>query len=283
MKKNFVKYTYLLIVFVLPVFIITSCLPEQRMAETFVKKTPEIRLLVVPPEYIYKYNHKGELVEDFERMTDRQQDSALLYSSRYVQRISDSILLENYINQFVGELRKANFDVFLPAEVDSFLVDRTQAYTVNISQIQLDEYLYPLEDKESFNDTLYYKKFDLNAMDFSVWVELSKVTSEKPKKTVLYDSQSAFDNFDGHFIQDPWSNQVHYKYHIDSLELVDIYDMAKYLGRKHGEYLFDFFMNQWVLYNLPQVPGDLYYFHYNRKRNFLEPTDDDRFDILPDK
>ena len=99
------------------------------------KNPPKIRLLVTPPDYIYKYNHKGEMVEDFDRMTDKQQDSALLYSSRYIQRISDSAVLENYVNHFISELRKAGFDVYLPDQLDSFLTDQTQAYMVNIAHI----------------------------------------------------------------------------------------------------------------------------------------------------
>lgn len=274
------SWTYLL---GLSLLFLVSCLPEQKLAQTFAKSGPKIRLMVTPPDYIYKYNHKGEDIDGFAQMTDKQQDSALFYSSLFIQRLSDSSLLEEYINQFIAELRKANFEVYLPDQIDSFLSNQTQAYMVNISQIQLDEYTYPLEDKEPINDTVYYKKFNLNAMDFSVWFELSKVNAEKPKKTILYDSQSAYDSFDGNFIVDPWTNTVRYKYHIDSLSLSDVYDMARFLGRRHGEYLFDFFMNQWVAFNMPQNQYSTYYYHYNRKRNMMEATDEDRFQILNDR
>ena len=267
----------------LSLLFLISCLPEQKLAQNFVKSGPKIRLMVTPPDYIYKYNHKGEEIDGFAQMTDKQQDSALFYNSLFIQRISDSAILEDYVNQFITELRKANFDVYLPGELDSFLTDRTQAYKLTISQIQLDEYTYPLEDKEPINDTMYYKKFNLNAMDFSVWFELSKVSSEKPRKTILYDSQSAYDSFNGTFVVDPWTNSVRYKYHLDTLSLSDVYDMARYLGRKHGEYLFDFFMNQWVAFNMPPNQYSSAYYHYNRKRNLMEPTDEDRFDILNDK
>jgi len=270
--------------FGLSLVFLTSCLPGQKLAQTFVKSGPKIRLMVTPPDYVFKYNHKGEDIEGFAKMTDKQQDSALFYSSLYIQRISDSAVLEDYVNQFIAELRKANFEVFLPDQADSFLSNQAQAYMVNISQIQIDEYTYPLEDKEPINDTVYYKKFNLNALDFSVWFELAKVNAEKPRKTLLYDSQSAFDNFDGNFIVDPWSNSVRYKYHIDTLSLSDVHDMARFLGRRHAEYIFDFFMNQWVAFNMPPDQySSYYYYHYNRKRNIMEATDEDRFQILPDK
>jgi len=268
---------------VLGLLILTSCLPEQKLAQSFVKNGPKIRLMVTPPEYVYKYNHKGEDIDGFSEMTSKEQDSALFYSSHFVQRVNDSTLLEDYVNQFISSLRAENFEVFLPDQMDAFLTNQSQAYMLNISQIQLDEYNYPLEDKEPINDTVYYKKFNLNAMDFSVWFELNKVNAEKPKKTLLYDSQSAYDNFDGNFIVDPWTNSVRYKYHIDTLGLSDIYEMAGLLGRKHGEYLFDFFMNQWVAFSMPENQYSSYYYHYNRKRNMMEATDEDRFQILPAK
>lgn len=274
------SWTYLL---GLSLLFLASCLPEQKLAQNFVKSGPKIRLMVTPPDFIYKYNHKGEDVDGFAQMTDKQQDSALFYSSLFIQRISDSALLEDYVNQFIAGLRKANFEVYLPDQIDSFLSNQTQAYMVNISQIQLDEYTYPLEDKEPINDTVYYRRFNLNAMDFSVWFELSKVNSAKPKKTVLYDSQSAFDSFDGNFIVDPWTNSVRYKYHIDTLSLSNIYDMARFLGRRHGEYLFDFFMNQWVAFNMPENQYGSYYYHYNRQRRMMEATDEDRFQLLNEK
>lgn len=278
------RIKYLAIIMGLSLLFLASCLPEQKIARDFVKSGPKIRLMVTPPDYVYKYNHKGERIDGFSKMTDKEQDSALFFSSLFIQRMNDSVLLENYVNQFIAELRDANFDVYLPDQMDAFLSDKSQAYTVNISQIQLDEYIYPYEDKEPLNDTVYYRKFDLNALDFSVWVELSKVSSDKPRKTVLYDTESAYDSFDGNFIVDPWTNSVRYKYRLDTLSLKDIYGMCGYLGKKHGEYLFDFFMNQWIAFNMPQNQyGTYYYYHFNRKRNMMEPTEDDRFDILTSK
>ena len=267
----------------LSLFFLFSCLPEQKLAQTFVKRGPKVRLMINPPDYVYKFNHKGEAIDGFASMTDKQQDSALFYSSLFIQRINDSAFLENYINGFITELRNSNFDVYLPDQMDAFLTDQTQAYVVTIAQIQLDEYTYPMEDKEPINDTVYYKKIDLNAMDFSVWVELTKSNAAKPRKTTLYDSQSAYDNFEGSFIVDPWTNKVRYKYHLDTLSLVDLYDMSRYLGNKHGDYLFDFFMNQWVAFNMPENQYSMYYYHYNRKRNLLEVAEDDWFEVLPDK
>lgn len=264
---------------------LTSCLPERKVAMTYISQPPAINLLIFPPELIFKYNHKGEAITGFDTLPETQKDSALWASSSYVQYLSDSLLLETYMNNFIGELRDFGFNVYLGAAIDSFLLlQAPQSYLLNLSQMQIDEYLYPLEDEEAFMDTVYYKRFDLNAIDFSNWFELNKVNpTEKKRVTTLYSAHSAFDSFEGEFLIDPWGGNVNYRYKIDSITVDDITDMAAYLGKKHASYLYDYFLNQYIAQHLP--PGEMlnYYYHYNRFRKTITPTDIDRFEFLGTK
>ncbi len=282
MKSGFAS-CFLQIFISMSLLMMTSCVPERKLAMQFAENPEGIDLLVFSPDYFLKYNHKGESVPGFDSLDDTRQDSALWASSRFVQFLSDSVLLENYVNGFVGELRILGFNVYLPSSIDSFMTDKPQSYVINIAQLQLDEYTYPLEDEEAVEDTVYYKKFDLNAMDFCSWFELSKVNAPKSQKTMLYSAHTAFDSFDGSFIVDPWTRDVRYKYRIDTLEVQDIYDMATYLGKKHASYLFDFFMNHYVAAHLPEGANMYYYYHYNRNRRYVTPVEDDRFEILGTK
>jgi len=269
-----------LLLFILPALFLTSCLPEQKIGNLLVKEKPEINLMVIPPEFVYKFNHKGERIEGFDTLKAPQQDSALWVDSQYIQYLSDSLILEDYINGFIGELRTLGFTVYLSSAIDSFLTGKPQSYVCNIAQIQLDEYIYPLEDEESYQDTVYYKKFDLNAVDFSCWFELSKVNAEKKHKTTLYSSLTAYDDFEGSFYFDPWSMDMKYKYRVDTLATKDIYEMASILGKKHASYMYDFFLNQLIAARLPENESMYYYYHYNRFRKMVYPVDEDRFEIL---
>ena len=49
--------------------------------------------------------------------------------------------LIDYINSFIDELREIGFRVFVDGGADTILRKEPQAYVVNMSQIQLDEYL----------------------------------------------------------------------------------------------------------------------------------------------
>jgi hypothetical protein len=272
----------LLAALMVSLFILSSCLPERKIATTYTSTQPGVNLLIFPPDVIFKYNHKGESIPGFDTLCDACKDSALWVNSRYVQKLNDSVLLENYMNNFISELRMFGFNVYLGDAIDSFMLrQEPQSYVLNLAQMQIDEYLYPLEDEEPFQDTVYYKRFDLNAIDISNWFELSKVNpTEKVRKTTLYTSHSAYDSFDGSFIIDQWSGSVRYRYKIDTIKIADINDMATYLGKKHASFVYDYFMNQYIVQHLP--PGEMlqYYYHFNRFRKSVEPTDLDKFEII---
>ena len=258
-----------------------GCTPEYQLARSFRDHPPAFHLLVKPPLVLYSFNHKGEVVEGFGTLSEQQQDSALFASSNFIREISDSIFLEQYVNHFVEESRKLGFTVYLGEEEAKPILDTCyQAYIVNMAQLQVDEYYYPVEEKEYFFDTLFYKRFDLNALDFSVWLELNNWRNRGRAGTTLYSSNTMTDDFEGAFIMDPFQTGVKYRYAIDSLTVKDVYDIAGYLGRIHASYLYDFFLNQYILFHFsgnftPQV-----YYHFNRFRDTFTPVEDERFDIL---
>ena len=104
----------------------------------------------------------------------------------------------------------------------------------------------------TFWDTTYYKTFNLEAVDFSTWYEVNKMNAEKPKKTILYSTYSMTDGFEGSFFNEPWSSNVKYRFKIDSLKVSDIYSLAGKLGQRHANYLYDFFLNQYIRFILPK-------------------------------
>jgi hypothetical protein len=258
-----------------------SCMPGRQLANTFLQTPHKISLAVNPPAGVLKFNHKGELVEGFDSLSRPQQDSALWAGSSYMQYLRDSILLENYMNNFISELRLLGFDVYLYELHDSVIISKPQSYLLDIAQMQLDEYLYPLRDEDEFLDTVYFKTIHLNAVDYSCWFELRKAVSEHNRKALLYASSTAYDSFDGRFFNDPFTGLVRYRYSIDTLAVDDLYDMATYLGKKHAGYLYDFFLNQYIARNMLEGIDFNEYYHFNRTRKTLTPVyDDERFEVL---
>ena len=279
-------YRFLKFLFLFSFFfsLFTSCTPELKLATNFVKTHPEINLQLFTPDNLFKFNHKGEDIEGFNSLTDRQQDSALYASSKFLQYTNDSVFLENYMNSFIDELRALGFQVYLDHSVDSFLKEQPQSYIVNISQIQLDEYKFPIEDSEPFGDSILYESFQLNGLDASSWFELTKINTPNPKKTVLYSSFTSSDGFEGRFILNQFTMDFRYKYKIDSLKMKDIYEMATYTGKKNASYLFDFFMNRYIAFQLAKVDMESeIWLHYNRFNNTFIPTEEEQFEVINSK
>jgi hypothetical protein len=262
---------------------LSSCTIDRKLAQGFIDHPPPISIQLFTPDVLFKYNHKGELIPGFDSMTNNQQDSALYASSEFIRYVDDSIYLEKYVNGFIDELRSLGFKVFVEESIDTFLKNQPQSYILTMAQLQLDEYLYPLEDSAEFGDSTFFKTFDLNAVDASSWFEISKINAEKPVKTVLKSTFTATDGFQGRFLLSGFSSEVVYKYKIDPLEVKDLYDLAGYAGRRHASYLFDYFMNQYVVFHLPEGEKMPYYLHYDHPHRMLVITEDERFEIIKSK
>ncbi len=272
-RKSFLGLFFLFV-------LLTSCLPEKKLARDFVGKHPDFNLMVLVPDLVFKYNHKGEEIAGLDTLTAEEQDSVLFYNSRYMQYISDSVFLERYVNRFIDELRLLGFNVYLTASLDTFFRGMPQSYQLNIAQLQLDEYTYTHVDRYPADDSVLVRIFPLNAVDFSVWMELSKLNTDGSSKRLLYATHSVLDDFDGYFYLDPLSFDIGYRYRHDTLQGEEIYQMASAIGRRHAGYLYDFFLNQYVLYHLAPGSFQPYYYRYNRLKDQLVPTEDERFEIL---
>jgi hypothetical protein len=256
---------------------------EKKLGKEFLAQTPRICIEVYTPEDLFKYSHKGETIPGFDSLPASRQDSALYADSRFIRYTDDSIFLDRYVNSFIDELRSIGFRVFVNSNVDTLLRTQPQAYVVNMSQVQLDEYFEPLEDSQPLGDTVFTKTFALNAVDAASWFELSKYNAEKPVKTVLYSSFTASDGFSGNFLVNGFTMDVQYRYKIDSLRMTDIYDLATYSGRRNAIYLYDYFMNQFIAYHLPDGIEILGYLHYNPSRKTFDFTDEEKFEVLKSK
>jgi len=258
-----------------------SCTIEKKLGKDFLKQAPQFCIQLQPPQNIFKYSHKGEIIPGFDSLTGPQQDSALYASSRFIQYVDDSTFLDKYVNSFIDQLREIGFRVFIDGNnVDTILRKEPQAYVLNMSQLQLDEYFDPFEDSQQVGDTIFYKTFELNAVDASSWLELSKYNAFKPVKTVLYSSFTASDAFTGNFVLNNFTQNLKYRYKIDSLRMADLYELASYSGRRNANYFFDYFMNQYIAYNMPKGMEILGYLHYVPSTKTFVFTDDEKLEVL---
>ena len=240
---------------------LTSCSPERRLANDFIKKNQPVSILLLAPDFSYKYNYKIPDIEDFDSLPVNVQDSLLFFNSRLLQYINDSTFFSNYLLGLATGLKSIGMNPYFFDSADTFLSTDSEALILNLVQLQFEEYYDSIGDEASFGDVeLYSYELFITAVDVSSWFELSIINNHDTSAAVLFTSNTLSDNFNGGFQYLPFSGEVKYNYTIDSLTTDFIYSSAYALGNLYSGYLFDYLMNGYIQKNLPPefTPKDQY-------------------------
>jgi hypothetical protein len=256
---------------------LSSCYPEWKLARTFVSEGPESAILVLPANYVFKKNLKVDELENTTGLTDSEIDSALMANSLFLQKVSDSVFLETFINSLIQELDRLGFKVFLENQLDSILFAKTPAYLFNIAQIELEEHYSVHEDKETFGGFEYYKNVDLNAITYNFWFEISELNDEEGNRKLFFSSETINDVVFGYFTENLFTGEIKYKYTLDEIDLDILYRYAGIFGIRYAGYTFDYIMNEFITERWPPDKKRRFYMHYNPENNTLDPTLSERF------
>jgi hypothetical protein len=263
LKKNIFRSAF----FLVPVLaLLVSCGPERMIGEYYIKNSPKGSILIMRPEFIYKNNHLSFDLSD--HMSKAEKDSVAFYRSSYLQYVSDSLFLGEYMNNFIDRLLSAGYDVYAQEYLDSFKKVAPPTYIVNVAQLQLEE-LRDSADAESLNNTgidnnFYPSGITLNAVRLNSWFEVSELNSDTGnKKKLFFASSIARDAIKGGLKILPQSGELSYQYTIDTLTLNDVYELARQSGKTYGDYLFDYFMNEYIRVEMPNGMYPQRYMHYD--------------------
>lgn len=277
--KYFYKLPFLLSLLYLVIF--GSCSIERTLAREIIVSRPDSAVLIMMPDFVYKTNLKVGELENAESLDDQIRDSLLFERSLYLKNISDTIILNRYLNSLVSELKAFGLEVYTENNINEFLQLEKPSYMFNIAQIELEEYIVPVEEQEVFDDTaLYFKTFKLNAVSINSWFEVTRMNVEDYKRKVLYASNYVFDYLKGSFRKHALTGEVKFKYYQKEIELKDIYSLAEELGKKYAGYIYDYMLNEKIQEELPENISTDKYYHYDRDRNTLRAITKDRFTEL---
>lgn len=239
---------------------LTSCNPERHLANNFIKKREPASILLLSPEFSYKYNYKLPDVDNFDNLSKQAQDSLLFFNSELLQYVDDSLLITNYIRGLSSGLKSLGFNVFTTGTTGSFVNRGSDGLIVNVAQLELEEFLDSISDNASFGDEEHYN-YDLyiTAVNINSWMELTRV-NRQDSALVLYASNTLTDRFDGGFRYFPFTGEVKYDYTIDSLKVEDIYTSAISIGNLYAGLLFDYLMNDYIRMSMsPGMEPSKYY------------------------
>jgi len=260
---------------------LSSCSMEWKLARDFVRPEVKTSVLLLPPGFVYKTSLKKDSIPNASSLTGDQLDSALFVNSKYLQYLSDSILIEGYINSLIDELYQCGIAVLLNDQVEDFMASGGSAYTVNIAQLEAEEYIRDYRDEEEIGENTYYKDFDLQAVNLNCWFEITRLNPKREGYKILFAQGSVSDVVEGYFTENLFTGEVRYTYFETGMEPEDIYELAAELGRRHASMLYDYLLNDHIGSNLPAGTRRENYLHYQRKGNYLRPAYDyEKFDEI---
>lgn len=248
---------------------LSSCTMERKLAMQFVQsEAPDYPVMLVPPDILYTFNLKAPPSGKYKNV-----DSALFFSSKHIQYISDSLFLEKYFKSFVDQSKETGLDIYFPTDLESFLQLERPTYVVRYAQMELIEDTAIMRVEEKIDYRPKFKDIPYNFISLSTWFEISM--KDSLQGYTYFDEQYLADQIFGEFIQHLWSLDVEYQYELIEMEQQDIYEFASYMGKSHAQYLFDLMLNSYIWRNLPEDRRKSFlYLHYNSRYNSIEVAEE---------
>lgn len=272
------------IILIAMIFAMLACSVEKKIAKEFINNDSTRSVLVMPPEYLYKTSLKVEDIENAEELDEWVLDSLLYEQSIFLKYIIDSVFLDDYHQTYRTELERLGFNVFGEDSLISFLSGKPDSYIFNLAQIELEEYILPIVEKEVFDDYLYYQVFHLNAVNINSWIEVNKINVEE-KNELFFSSLYLTDELEGNFKYNYLTGVVKSDIQVDTLLLDEVYQLSELAGKLYANYTFDYLMNLYIDKRMEEegrFRTDTYY-HFNRNYRYLMPAEDDQRFILMDE
>lgn len=275
-------FFYILLISIL----LTSCGTERKLARKFISQSTDIAVLVVVPEFIFKFNERNDKnTADLKNLEQYQKDSILVAQTLVLKDVDEAVFLSVLENACVETMKEFNVQAYTLGQFSDFEQHTTsEPWIVNISQVEIQEFNYIEEIARYLYGIRYDAAVPRNGINVASWFEM--IPSEIYDNNMvqrLYSEQEMIEEVDGDFRYDEQSNEIYYSYNTDSLSVEKIYNFAAYLGRLYGGYAYDYIMNDYVKKQLPDEKTQTRFFRYNPYTKQLFATESDRFIFLEEK
>lgn len=274
------RFTFLLLV-ISALTLMSACSTERKLANDFLKHRDSLSVMIIEPDYLFKTSLNQPAIEGFDALSAEAQQQLLYDSSLFLQHITDSVLIQNYITSMMQTLERYGVKAMNQQQLPDFLTTNGDAWQVSLVQLELEESLMPYRAQEIFDDSIvYFEDFELQKAGLNSWFEIVKVNDHQESSGVLYANHYFTDELDGRFADNIFTGEVTFRYNLFPLESEDIYTLASEAGTTYAGYIFDYLMNYYILQNLPPNQTLRSWLHYDHDSRMLYPAGDQRFIFL---
>lgn len=271
----------LLIIFI----ILDSCSIEKKFAKEFISNDSTRMVMVISPDFIYKNTLTQHDLVYYSELDYMELDSVSYEESLFLQYIWDTVFIDDYYISYCDALRDLGYTVFGQDSIITFLSGKPDAHILNIAQLELEEYFFPVIEREEVNGKMRYGTYSLNAVNINSWIEISSLNEEENNELV-FSSMFLTEEVTGVFRINYFKNKVRYICDKDSLFLDEVYQLGALAGYLYAGSTFDYFMNQHIDKRMKErnkYRSDTYYHYHRRGRYVAEARYDEMFTPLEEE
>lgn len=267
--------------------LLSSCSTEMKFAREFSRQSEQISMLAIRTDYIFKINEKYIELPAGAQPTDAEIDSLRYLQTLIIQYLeaddADEYVLDHFFSAFTTELSRYGIQMYSEDQLETFFELDSNAYIINLAQVELDEFDYQILESEVFGGRTFEFEYWINGLRVNTWFELSRLNPrEDETPQILYASNDLYDDFQGYFNQQWLTGEISYLYKHDTIEMSEFYDFIGLLGRLYAAYTYDFMLNTYLDKNIDAERRSDRWYRYNPYRKSFFISEDDRFIPLED-
>ena len=250
------------------VLVLASCTSEKELALSYVEKfslkgyKPVEKIYVCLPNSVLHTNQTLNQIDDFVDLDYDVQDSVIVANTKILNRINDSIFLQQFNDNLIYNLGRLG----IPVEVvdDPILMPKAvknKVFTLYILQLEAEEFVKRTRSdyEDNKNNLYYYYDYDLKGFSTNVWYLLND-TVDGDNKDVYFKNFETIDEFEG-TIKEIKGNKALGVGVFDKIDVNDAYLMAYRAGAISAKKFCEKIINDYVRENVKGLPAYYYYFN----------------------
>lgn len=249
-----------------------SCNTNKKFAKEFVRheNLPHI-LFISFPDIITKF-----VPSDFDIDSNLAYMPPKIHSMLTDSQIADYKL--KYDSVFAASSLKAGFNFYKVDSLTQFFDKSAYGWQLNLAQITIEEHRFQYWDQANYSN--FTVSFDtiISFYEFNVWYELIPVNNDTAKPVVLFATEFLQDNIRGKFVYNRQTGIYVYQYEFEEVNANDIAGLITNSADIHADYLFDYFLNVYLVSN--KKINDNTFLSYDRNRNKILNSNRKRFYII---
>ena len=252
------------------VAVLCSCSSDFYYASSFIRKfdleksTATEQIYVALPKGVIHTNSSLNSIAGFMFMSEHEQDSVIASKTQILDKLDDSIFLEQFSGAFLYTLSRSKIPVVVVDDERKLPKADDQHFTVNIVQIEAEEYLQPSRSEFTTRGGLKYSyDYDLRHFATHVWLRLDARDS---MDAVYFKNDEVGESFKG-IVTSLKEGKATMTTRFDHIDVNDAYRLAQRLGSQCATLYIEKILTEYVCRTKGTNES---YFYYDPGNNCIE-------------